>query len=69
MAVVFEAVGLALAEVDPVVWEAPPVGVEVEAAPAGQEAVGAATDPLMVLGRTRKNQVVSVVSSGSVATN
>ena len=62
MAVVAEAVAVAEAEVDPVVWEAAPVAVAAEAAAAGPGAVGAATDPLLVLRRIRYNEVVCVVS-------
>lgn len=62
VAAVVEAVAVAEVEVDPVVWEAAPVAVAAEAAAAGPGAVGAATDPLLVLRRIRYNEVVCVVS-------
>ena len=62
VAVVVEAVAAAEAEVDTVAWEAAPVAFVAEAAAAGPRAVGAATDPLLVLGKTRSNEAVGVVS-------
>ena len=62
VAVVVEAVAVTEAEMDPVVWQAAPVTVAAEAAAAGLGAVGDGTDPLLLLGRTRNELVVSVMS-------